>query len=404
MRRSPVIALVSLALVGTAACGAQTVEQPQVDDSINDVASGVSYQTSSAGMRALGSDLAGVLPQEDGNLVYSPASLALAFALLREGAVGNTADAIDATIHFPVDRRESYQALLSSLTAASGDDVLEITQGMFVQEGFDPNQTYLDAVQRWYDTTIEQTDFGGPDALGDVNGWVDERTHGRIPELFSYFDPLTVLVLLNTIYLNAKWAEPFDASDTRPGVFTTGPDSTVTAQLMEGWRELDYAQGDGWQAVRIPYQDGTMSMWVLLPRKTGNPTDLLEADVLHAVEQGFDKRPVNLVLPRWDIESKMNLIEPLSELGLAAAWGGDYSGIAGSPGDLAVGQVIQQANITVGEKGTVAAAATGIEIFAISGEIRPEGVDFTADHPFAFVVMHDATGVPLFEGVVSDPS
>jgi serine protease inhibitor len=32
------------------------------------------------------------------------------------------------------------------------------------------------------------------------------------------------------------------------------------------------------------------------------------------------------------------------------------------------------------------------------------GTVFDADHPFAFAVMHDATGTPLFEGVVGDPS
>jgi serine protease inhibitor len=29
---------------------------------------------------------------------------------------------------------------------------------------------------------------------------------------------------------------------------------------------------------------------------------------------------------------------------------------------------------------------------------------FTADHPFAFAIMDDSTGIPVFEGVVTDPS
>jgi hypothetical protein len=35
--------------------------------------------------------------------------------------------------------------------------------------------------------------------------------------------------------------------------------------------------------------------------------------------------------------------------------------------------------------------------------VMPQAV-FDADHPFAFGVLHDATGSPLFEGVVGDPS
>ncbi len=67
-------------------------------------------------------------------------------------------------------------------------------------------------------------------------------------------------------------------------------------------------------------------------------------------------------------------------------------------------QVVQQANITVGEKGTEAAAATAI-IGETSAPAPPDNlVTFRADHPFAFAIIHDRSGVPLFEGVVADPS
>lgn len=76
-----------------------------------------------------------------------------------------------------------------------------------------------------------------------------------------------------------------------------------------------------------------------------------------------------------------------------------------APGDrrLAVHQVVQQATITVGEKGTVAAAATGAVLHVVSPQ-RLVGPVLDADHPFAFAVMDNTTGSPLFEGTVSDPS
>jgi serpin B len=45
---------------------------------------------------------------------------------------------------------------------------------------------------------------------------------------------------------------------------------------------------------------------------------------------------------------------------------------------------------------------TGLS-FAMAGK-APAKTVMTVDRPFAFAVMHTATGVPLFVGQVSDPS
>jgi serpin B len=80
----------------------------------------------------------------------------------------------------------------------------------------------------------------------------------------------------------------------------------------------------------------------------------------------------------------------------------DLSGISDAV-YLYVNLVNHVANITMGEKGTKAAAATAIGVVPTSGSIF-RGLRFTADHPFAFAIMDDSTGVPVFEGVVTDPS
>jgi serpin B len=63
---------------------------------------------------------------------------------------------------------------------------------------------------------------------------------------------------------------------------------------------------------------------------------------------------------------------------------------------------VHRANITVDEWGTEAAAVTGIG-FASAGKMPPM-IRMTVDRPFAFAIMHTATGVPLFMGRVADPS
>ncbi len=355
------------------------------------------------GSRQLGHDLAISLPSEDGNLVYSPASLALAFAMLREGAGGDTADEIDAVLHLPPSRQLDCNTLLRELVEVGEGDTVEVNDALFVDPSLAVEPGYLEQIKKWYGAGVEQTDFPGP-ALGDINSWVDDKTRGRIPKLIDQLDPESVFALVNTIYLKATWDLEFDPTETADELFTRADGSTTTATMMRQTHALDYAKGAGWQAVRLDYAGGELSMWVLLPQGPDvDPRDLLDADLLAAAESAFASRNVDLSLPRWDTETTAELTDVLRQLGMTHTFDdGDFRLLTKEP--FQVTQVVQQANITVGEKGTEAAAATAI-IGETSAPAPPDNlVTFRADHPFAFAIIHDRSGVPLFEGVVADPS
>ncbi len=356
------------------------------------------------GLRHLGHDLSVRLPADSGtagNQVFSPASLAIAFAMLREGAGPAGGAEIDDVIGLPANRRAAYSLIVHALTDVGRGDTLEINDALFLDPSFEVKQTYLDTIATWYGAGIHQTPFPAP-ALDDINGWVKARTHDRIPKLLDQLDPAAVFALVNTIYLNARWAKPFDASDTSDQPFTTAAGDVVSVKTMHNDTPLDYTKGPGWQAVRMPYAGGKLSMWVLVPDRSGDPRDLLRSDVLARAAAEATSTQVDLTLPRWDTETHADLVDVLSGLGMKRTFGvGQYPGVTSDP-RFTISQVVQQANITVGEKGTEAAAAT-----AIVGEVSalaPQGVEVAADHPFAYAIVHDATGVPLFEGVVSDPS
>ena len=69
---------------------------------------------------------------------------------------------------------------------------------------------------------------------------------------------------------------------------------------------------------------------------------------------------------------------------------------------MMITQAAQAANITVAEKGTIAAAVTQINGEATSAPAEPERtIDF--DRPFHYQIVHVETGLPLFMGTVADP-
>ena len=69
-----------------------------------------------------------------------------------------------------------------------------------------------------------------------------------------------------------------------------------------------------------------------------------------------------------------------------------------------IGAVIHQANITVDEEGTEAAAATAVVMVETALPEPEEPVVLTFDRPFTFWLRDRGTGAVLFAGRVNDPS
>ncbi|MFN3924935.1 MAG: serpin family protein [Pseudarthrobacter sp.] len=129
-----------------------------------------------------------------------------------------------------------------------------------------------------------------------------------------------------------------------------------------------------------------------------------DAEKLAEVADTFDTaRPasVQIQLPRWDHKSSFDLRKVFEALGLENMLGTteDFNNIQPQ---MMITQAAQAANITVAEKGTIAAAVTQINGEATSAPPEPERtIEF--DRPFHYQIVHGETGLPLFMGTVADP-
>src|SRR5690606_243014 len=96
--------------------------------------------------------------------------------------------------------------------------------------------------------------------------WVEENTNQRIVDLLppNSIDESVALVLVNTIYFKGSWLDEFDPANTRDEVFhAAGGD--VTVAMMNGYAE-QYAEGDGYQALELPYIAPAVRMLFILPQ------------------------------------------------------------------------------------------------------------------------------------------
>jgi serine protease inhibitor len=370
---------------------------------------------------AFGLDALGAWCRADpqANLVLSPSSLASGLGMAYLGARGGTARAMDGVLHLPAAGGQALEAGLQARSAAlRGLDGPGVTVDASDQVWTDPSLTtlrsYLNAVATGYDAGVAQVPLlHSPDqAAQQIDGAIATATHGLIPQLLapgSLQD--TGWVLTDALYLKAAWATPFQAAATGPGPFTTGSGRQVSAQFMNGGPYVSASAG-GWSAVWLSYRDGRLAMMALLPPAGRGGCALPTAAQLGSLTTSLagggtaqgSGPPLtrDISLPKVNLQDTVSLNALLTELGMGVAFTSDADFAGLSPQACCIGMVEHAATLQVGEKGTVASAATAVGIAASAA--RAGAPPLTFDRPYLMVVTDRTTGEPLFMARVTDPT
>jgi serine protease inhibitor len=370
---------------------------------------------------AFGLDALGAWCRADpqANLVLSPSSLASGLGMAYLGARGGTARAMDGVLHLPAASGQALEAGLQARSAAlRGLDGPGVTVDASDQVWTDPSLTtqrsYLNAVATGYDAGVAQVPLlHSPDqAAQQIDGAIATATHGLIPQLLapgSLQD--TGWVLTDALYLKADWATPFQAAATGPGPFTTDSGRQVSAQFMNGGPYVSASAG-GWSAVWLPYRGGRLAMMALLPPAGRGGCALPTAAQLGSLAtrlaaggtaQGAGPLLTrDISLPKVNLQDKVSLNALLTGLGMGVAFTSDADFAGLSPQACCIGMVEHAATLQVGEKGTVASAATAVGIAASAA--RAGAPPLTFDRPYLMVVTDRTTGEPLFMAHVTNPT
>jgi serpin B len=356
------------------------------------------------------------------NLVFSPASISIALAMTYAGAAGTTASEMATALHFslPPERlHPAFDALDLALTtrgegkkgADGGPMRVDVVNAAWAERTFTFLPTYLDILATSYGAGINLLDFiNAADASRrTINDWVASQTNDKIKDLLpeGSVDSMTRLVLTNAVYLNAAWKTPFDPTDSYDGgSFTLLDNTTVTTRMMSvELANVPAVKGTGFVAAALPYDDERLSFLLVVP-DTGTFTEFeaaLDQTKLDGIVASLTPQQVFASMPSFKIETGQQLARLLQGLGMTTAFTpgvADFSGMDGGL-DLYISDVIHKAYISVAEKGTEAAAATGVVIKTVS---MPGGLYVTANRPFLYFLRDEPTGAILFMGRVLNPS
>mgnify|MGYP000859828975 CR=1 FL=1 len=401
-----------------------------------------------------------------GNAVASPVGMALVLAMLYAGAdaagtgIGPALGFDEAEVRdepLPGARDRTWRAIQSSLQRFDTADAAAL-------EGFDPGaipdapllhvanntliidedtrieQSYVDAVQRWYGSEVGRV--GSDGARAALDAWTTLHTGGLIRKSAIQITPNTRLVLQNAILFAARWAKPFKAENTSKGAsFTRADGGRTRADMMHITGSFTLVKGEGWRALRLPYATGApdgaadagadigdrpdgagagtgigdrrggtgLAMDIVLPDAVASPADLPPSTwgaatrALNRAERlprgDFD---VIVGLPRLDLNpGAVDLIPLLEELGIGI-WGLELSHIAPR---LILEQAFQQTRLLVDEAGTVAAALTEAAFMRAAAHAAPRRTKrFICDRPYVLRVVDLDSGAAVFEAAVLDPA
>lgn len=350
-------------------------------------------------------------PQE--NVVFSPHGVASILGMLLAGADGDTRKQIVSALHYKKNGPyKMLKKLHKTLTAKSNQDAVLIANGIFSQEGFPMEESFVATNKGNFQSETRSLNFSNREgAANEINEWVNNKTKGHISSLIKpdMLDPtLTRLVLVNSIYFKGLWKSLFQPSNTKMKPFKTGDGSVRSVPMMSQLSVFNIGMATTPQEVKykiieLPYHGNAISMLIVLPSDEDTALAHVIPHISTATIKGWTKvmraRKVQLAIPKFTADAEVDLEAPLAALGITDMFSqakADFRHISAE--GLHVSKALQKAKIVVNEDGTKAAAATAAILLARSS---PPWV--TVDRPFLFLIRHNPTGTILFMGQINQP-
>jgi serpin B len=343
--------------------------------------------------------------REKENIFFSPASISFALAMTFNGAAGDTAGAIAGVLGIEnlslEDLNKANADLLTILLNPDPKVETDIANSLWAGKDARLKEDFLQRNQKYYDAAVERLDFSDPGAPAVINKWVEEKTRGKIKKLIDELNEDMRLILVNALYFNGRWTEPFDKEHTSQADFFLSGGATKQVPMMYRKDSIPFCQGAGFKAVALPYGEERLSMYIFVPEDTERFMASLSAESWNSWLAEFSPREVALYLPRFKADYDASLAEALSSMGMGIAFSdrADFSAMT-PDNNWTIYDVIHKATIEVDEEGTEAAAVTGV-VVGITSYTEP--LEVRADRPFFFAIRDDLTGTVLFMGKIANP-
>uniref|UniRef100_A0A6P4E1P9 Antichymotrypsin-2-like n=1 Tax=Drosophila rhopaloa TaxID=1041015 RepID=A0A6P4E1P9_DRORH len=353
-----------------------------------------------------------IAKSSQGNVVISPLSVHALLGMIYAASAGDTLRELQQVGEFgknPTDVALDFQRLVKVKDNQQGAELAIAMRVYYNQQLAGINPRYEQFAKIHYNASTVPVDMSnGEETATKINSWVADSTRNKIQNLVSP-DSITSevqAILVNAVYFKGIWAKDFPTIATHPAEFhhTDGRTSQVDMMYNKDFFRLAYLPELDATALELAYKDSATSMLILLPNRHDGLADLEQQLArpefdLNRIALRLRSQIVEVSLPKFRIEFKQEMNEPLKELGLHEMFSASSQVINLLDQPVHVTQIMQKAFIDVGEEGTEASAATFAMIEFRS--FSPPKPKFVANRPFVFVIRTPSS--VLFVGHVEDP-
>ncbi|NXX58335.1 A1AT protein, partial [Scopus umbretta] len=348
------------------------------------------------------------------NIFFSPLSISTAFAMLSLGARLNTLSQLHEALAFNLTEmkeqeiHEGFQHVLQLLNDPHREVQLSMGNALFIDNRLKLLQKFLEDVTNfYYSETISSNFQNSPDAIKEINNYIETKTHGKIVGLLKSLFPDTVMVLVNYIFFKGYWEKPFNNLITRDDDFLLDAKNSVKVKMMHQNKAFNIHRDEKLSCwvVEIPYKGNAAALFVLPDEGTMKQVEdsLLKETVSNWI-QSLEKRKIYLDLPKFSISSSYDVKSLFEKMGVTEVFSdqADLSGVAENA-LLKVSKAIHKAMVDVSENGTEAAAVTVIEMVPLSAEFPPPP-RISFNRPFLMIIVDKTTHSILFMGKIVNPA
>ncbi len=344
------------------------------------------------------------------NLLWSPINAYIGLAMMTELTDGASRQQIlDLFGARDIDAlRQQVSAVWESAYNDNGHEISTLANSLWLENGLNYRQDTMDNIAYYYYASVYQGDLGSRKINNAISAWINNNTGGFLKKSTSNINlsPETILALYSTIYFQAKWQDEFSASKNTQDTFhAPSGDKTVTF-MNKKLAQMHYYYGDNFSAVALSLKNGSR-MWFILPDEGYTTVDVLaDGQYMQMVlQQDWENEKwmkVNLSVPKFDVNSTMDLKGGLQEMGVTDVFNEGAANFSEITGDVPIFLTAanQSVRVQIDEEGVKAAAY--IEFPGAGSPMPPEEIiDFVLDRPFIFAITTD--NIPLFMGTVNNP-
>jgi len=347
------------------------------------------------------------------NTLVSPLSIMIAVSMVANGANGETKAAIETALGgLTTDELNQYLHSYIDGLPVDGETKLSINNAIWTNENYGINKNFLQRVLDYYGADAYMAPFTDQ-TVNDINAWIEENTDGEIKDMIKELREDAVMVLVNTLLFDARWAESFGKDQVVEDQPFTNANGTVTnVDYMHGHDDTNesYIETDKATGIIKDYKDGYKFV-ALLPKDENGLEELvasLTGKEIISMLNNAQRVDLSYKFPKFGFKCSISadtLKKTLTNMGMGVAFDRDQADFSLLYDNCFIDSILQDTFIKVNEEGTKAGAASIIIVPPTTGPedpLPPKNVVF--DRPFMYMIVDSSCDLPLFMGTVTDMS